>query len=65
MTEEFKVGDVVRIKSGGPSMTVVTGGSNMIDLIWFSKINQNYFYLTISIKCLEVSNADETAPKAY
>lgn len=35
MAEEFKVGDVVHLRSGGPSMTVLKVYENgLIDCIW-------------------------------
>lgn len=42
-TEEFKIGDVVRLKSGGPDMTVVSLNENsmthkgQIKCQWFEK----------------------------
>lgn len=42
MSEQFQVGDVVRLKSGGPAMTVTTVGNNMADVmsvwcVWFDQ----------------------------
>lgn len=35
---QFKVGDVVQIKSGGPFMTVVTVGTDgQIHVVWFNQ----------------------------
>lgn len=43
---DFKVGDIVKLKSGGPAMTISkisTGPDNKISLecIWFIGINKN------------------------
>lgn len=39
----FAVGDVVRLKSGGPAMTVYDGHSGLIQCIWiFNGIVQTY-----------------------
>lgn len=40
MSEAFKVGDVVRLKSGGPRMTVTNAGDDMsgrpfVECAWF------------------------------
>lgn len=35
MQKEFKVGDVVELRSGGPLMTVVATGDNQIRCCWF------------------------------
>ena len=43
---EFKIGDVVMLKSGGPSMTISEIGANdIITCIWFenSELKSAYF----------------------
>jgi uncharacterized protein YodC (DUF2158 family) len=37
--EDFNVGDVVRLKSGGPNMTVNNASSSMIMCTWFDSSN--------------------------
>ena len=55
--EEFKEGDLVRLKSGGPTMTVKTKGGFEDDLIcqWFSgsKLQNGYFIPSSLIKAEE------------
>lgn len=42
MSNEFKVGDVVQMKSGGPQMTVVEcNDSGYVVCEWFSRKSQN------------------------
>ena len=43
----FQPGDVVELKSGGPSMTVVQveqglDGTPMVDCVWFDKSEQKF-----------------------
>lgn len=39
--QEFKKGDVVRLKSGGPKMTVVnTPNGNLVECMWFDSKNE-------------------------
>ncbi len=33
--DEFKVGDIVKLKSGGPSMTVVVAKGGKVRCFWF------------------------------
>jgi uncharacterized protein YodC (DUF2158 family) len=33
--DDISIGDVVRLKSGGPSMTVIDIGSSLSTVIWF------------------------------
>lgn len=46
MADQFKKGDVVRLKSGGPAMTVTTvadaayGGGQMVWVTWFDDNNK-------------------------
>lgn len=47
MSERFQVGDVVRLKSGGPKMTVsMIDNDGLVHVKWFDgevKVQQNYF----------------------
>ncbi|NPU86567.1 MAG: DUF2158 domain-containing protein [Syntrophaceae bacterium] len=36
MDSEFKIGDVVRLKSGGPKMTVTAVHDNFVTAAWFA-----------------------------
>jgi len=37
MSEQFKPGDVVMLKSGGPSMTVASVNGEFAECVWFEK----------------------------
>jgi uncharacterized protein YodC (DUF2158 family) len=37
MAEQFKVGDVVLLKSGGPDMTIETVTGQTVHCVWFEK----------------------------
>lgn len=39
MTQGFKKGDVVRLKSGGPRMTVAELGQSLVSCTWFDERN--------------------------
>lgn len=41
---EFKVGDVVRLKSGGPSMTVTKVDTKDVYCCWFNFERETYEY---------------------
>ncbi len=58
---EFKIGDVVRLKSGGPKMVVQAINSNTVSCQYFtgSVDMGNYCIQTVNIgseKCLELVN---------
>lgn len=38
--EDFNIGDVVRLKSGGPNMTVDNAASSRIQCVWFIDATQ-------------------------
>lgn len=40
----FAVGDIVMLKSGGPAMTVVNLGSNVVDCGWFNECVDGWRY---------------------
>jgi len=44
-SEEFKTGDTVKLKSGGPNMTVKGSEYNRIECQWFAgkKLEDGYF----------------------
>ena len=40
---DFKVGDIVTLKSGGPLMTVSAAGSeDRVQVVWFNREGDNY-----------------------
>ena len=61
MTQKFKIGDLVQLKSGGPKMTVTKTGDAYVEnpeyvCKWFGgrKLEQGYFPLD----SLELAKAD-------
>jgi uncharacterized protein YodC (DUF2158 family) len=42
MTEEFKPGDVVMLKSGGPEMTVTGVKDGKVGAVWYRGRDQDY-----------------------
>lgn len=50
---DFKVGDVVMLKSGGPKMTVCEYKSDTVHVLWFNKsgaLDECWFYpLTLQL----------------
>ena len=63
-TNEFKPGDVVRLKSGGPPMTCEKGvdGDGLVTCQWFDKngrIDGRRFFVDVLVRC--ASAAQETA----
>jgi uncharacterized protein YodC (DUF2158 family) len=40
--EDYKKGDLVRLRSGGPTMTVASSGQNGVHCTWFPKIAGEY-----------------------
>lgn len=39
--EDFKVGDVVVLKSGGPNMTVTNSEGDKVEVRWFHSLDNN------------------------
>lgn len=63
MRSEFKVGDLVRIKSGGPPMTVTSvsklSGSVSINCVWFDsqdRKREHYFDAVVLVLVPEASS---------
>lgn len=50
---DFKPGDVVILKSGGPLMTVVGKKSDGIHCCWFSEKDDNFKQFTFPAEMLE------------
>jgi uncharacterized protein YodC (DUF2158 family) len=42
MADSFSLGDVVQLKSGGPTMTVNSIDDNEVECVWFVKDQQQY-----------------------
>ncbi len=57
MAQQFKAGDIVQLKSGGPLMTVKTGDLEECYCEWFGSGNtlQTHEFTTANLKKAEVS----------
>ena len=47
---EFKAGDTVRLKSGGPVMTVAKLMAGKYDVYWFNQIGAEYTIQTVTLQ---------------
>lgn len=52
--DDISIGDVVRLKSGGPQMTVIDLGTTLATLIWFDD-DQGFHEACIPTQFLESS----------
>lgn len=54
MSDKFKIGDVVKLKSGGPEMTVIEIKENEMRTVWFAgaKKQEAYFLFDVIDKQL-------------
>jgi uncharacterized protein YodC (DUF2158 family) len=48
----FKIGDVVQLKSGGPTLTVVKAGDE-VECIWYAEDGETFKRETLPAACLE------------
>jgi uncharacterized protein YodC (DUF2158 family) len=57
MADEFKAGDVVKLKSSGPLMTVISVANGEADCEWFDdkKVPQRRAFAVTSLKLSESS----------
>lgn len=56
---EFKIGDVVELKSGSPAMTVRGKDGENLDLVWFSEAGDEFRNESASPRLLNlVKSAD-------
>jgi uncharacterized protein YodC (DUF2158 family) len=59
---EFKKGDIVQLKSGGPAMIVVGQLNDMVDCLWYGEIADAVREHRIPAFCLveaEIEEVDE------
>jgi uncharacterized protein YodC (DUF2158 family) len=56
---EFRPGDLVQLKSGGRSMTVVKSDKSNVDVIWYAESDDNLRNATIPAACLDVIELDD------
>lgn len=52
MSGAFKPGDVVQLKSGGPSMTVLPSKEGEVSTVWYNADNREYATATFSPEVL-------------
>lgn len=55
----FKVGDVVRLKSGSPEMTITSYSPNKVDCIYHSKDKDDFVKISVDFQCLILSDSTE------
>lgn len=56
---EFRPGDLVQLKSGGRSMTVVKSDKTNVDVIWYAESVDEIRNATIPAACLDVIELDD------
>jgi uncharacterized protein YodC (DUF2158 family) len=56
---EFRPGDLVQLKSGGRSMTVVKSDKTNVDVIWYAESDDAIRTATIPAACLDVIELDD------
>ncbi|MBB4199148.1 hypothetical protein CCR94_15930 [Rhodoblastus sphagnicola] len=56
---EFRPGDLVQLKSGGRSMTVVKADKTGVDVIWYAESDDALRTATIPAVCLDVIELDD------
>jgi uncharacterized protein YodC (DUF2158 family) len=56
---EFRPGDLVQLKSGGRSMTVVKSDKSTVDVIWYGESDDAIHTATIPAACLDVIELDD------
>ena len=57
--EEIKIGDVVRLKSGGPAMTVTNMAQNGVNCYWWSPTKESYIHFIFPPILLTHANPDK------
>jgi len=56
---EFRPGDLVQLKSGGRSMTVVKSDKTSVDVIWYAETDDALRTATVPAVCLDVIELDD------
>jgi uncharacterized protein YodC (DUF2158 family) len=56
---EFRPGDLVQLKSGGRSMTVVKSDKTNVDVIWYGDSDDALHTATVPAVCLDVIELDD------
>ena len=63
--EQFKAGDVVRIKSGGPKMTVLWVDEHTANCMWYNKAVNTYDTYIVSLVALSLVNEGDAGFDDY
>lgn len=59
---EFKKGDIVQLKSGGPAMVVTGQAGDGVEILWYGEMVDEIKTTTVPAFCLieaEIEEADE------
>jgi uncharacterized protein YodC (DUF2158 family) len=56
---EIRPGDLVQLKSGGRSMTVVKSDKTGVDVIWYAESDDTIRNATIPAACLDVIELED------
>ena len=57
---DFKKGDIVQLKAGGPAMIVTGGGDEGVQVLWYGEMNDEIKTATIPGFCLVEAEIEET-----
>ncbi len=58
---DFKKGDIVQLKAGGPAMIVTSSASGTVDVLWYAEISDEIKTGSVPDFCLveaEIEEAD-------
>ncbi len=61
---DFKNGDIVQLKAGGPAMIVTGASGDKVDVLWYGEIQDEIKTGTVPSFCLveaEIEDADDDA----
>ncbi len=59
---DFKKGDIVQLKAGGPAMIVTGGSDEAVQVLWYGEVADDIKTGTVPAYCLveaEIEEADE------
>lgn len=59
---DFKKGDIVQLKAGGPAMIVTGASGETVDVLWYAEIHDEIKTGSVPSFCLveaEIEDADE------
>ncbi len=56
---DFKKGDIVQLKAGGPAMIVTGGAAESVEVLWYGEMNDEIKTGTIPAFCLVEAEIEE------